>query len=481
MVEMVALCAGGGHDRRIGDRRAVVAHDGARKARGDADDEKLAVRREHVRHDRDQNAERTPARAGGEGKTAANEEDDRREHVIKALRRALHHAVHILRRAEHAGHVLERYGKRENEQRRNHGDEALRRALHRFLEAQQAAADVVDHGEYERDERTPGQADGGVRPGEGRGERRAGEESADIQHAGDAADDENKHREYEIDDLALGRDGHALRIVAPLAGGEEVAVEPRVHFVQLHRAIVKLHERETDNENKRKEAVVVPGDGTDEELRAGHDALVHNAGDRRRPRRDRRDHAYGRGSRIDEIGELGTGDAVAIRHGTHDAADGEAVKIVVHKNQHAEKERSEHRAGAGVHILFRPASERRRAARAVHERNKDAEQDEKQENTDVPGVRHTGDEAVVDNDVERPDRRESGDKRRAHDDAEKERGIDLLGDQRQSNGDDRRQQRPDGTVKHAKTSRVCKKAVIPGGRIAAVHTKSVIKKLNSQQ
>ena len=62
------------------------------------------------------------------------------------------------------------------------------------------------------------------------------------------------------------------------------------------------------------------------------------------------------GSRIDEIGELGTGDAVAIRHGTHDAADGEAVKIVVHKNQHAEKERSEHRAGAGVHILFRPAS-----------------------------------------------------------------------------------------------------------------------------
>ena len=165
---------------------------------------------------------------------------------------------------------------------------------------------------------------------------------------------------------------------------------------------------------------------------------------------------------------------MAVRHGAHDAADGEAVEIVIHKDEHAEKERSEHRADAGVHVLFRPAPERRRAARAVHERNKDAEQDEEQKNTDVPGIRHTGDEAVVDDNIQRFDRREPGHERRAHNDAEEERGIDLLGDQRQSDGDDRRQQRPDGTVKHEKNLPRMQKAVIPGGRITAVHTKSVI-------
>jgi len=417
---MVALRTGGGHDRRIGDRRTVVAHDGTCKTRGNADDEKLAVRGEYVCHDRDQDAERTPARAGGERKAAADKEYDRREQVIKAPGRALHHAEHVFRRAEHAGHVLERYGECEDEQRRNHGDEALGGAFHGFLKAQKTAADVVDHGEHERDERAPGQSDGGVRSGEGRGKRCAGEESADIQHAGDAAGNEHEHRKHKIDDPSLRRSDDIRLIAAPLAGGEEIAVEPRVHFVQLHRAIVKLHERETDNENKRKEAVVVPGDGTDEQLRAGHDALVHDAGDRRRPRGDRRDHAYGRGGRVDEIGELGAGDAVAVRHGTHDAADGEAVKIVVHEDQYAEKDRSKHRAGAGVHVLFRPAPERRRAARAVHKRNENAEQDEEQENADVPGVRHAGDEAVVDDNVQRFYRREPGDERRAHDDAEEE-------------------------------------------------------------
>ena len=50
----------------------------------------------------------------------------------------------------------------------------------------------------------------------------------------------------------------------------------------------------------------------------------------------------------------------------------------------------------------------------------------------LPGVRHAGDEAVVDDNVQRFYRREPGDERRAHDNAEEERGIDLLGDQRQT-------------------------------------------------
>lgn len=63
---MVAHRTGGGHDGRVGNGRAVVAEHGAGQARGHADDEQAARRVEHIGDDRQQDAERAPARAGGE-------------------------------------------------------------------------------------------------------------------------------------------------------------------------------------------------------------------------------------------------------------------------------------------------------------------------------------------------------------------------------------------------------------------------------
>lgn len=123
MVDMVALRAGRGHDRRIGDGRAVVTHDGAGQAGGDADDQELVAALEHktgfgideyLRDDRDQDAEGAPACAGREGEEAGDDEDNGRKHLHQSGGSALHHRVYILVSTEKTGHGLERDGKGQN-------------------------------------------------------------------------------------------------------------------------------------------------------------------------------------------------------------------------------------------------------------------------------------------------------------------------------------------------------------------------------
>ena len=89
--------------------------------------------------------------------------------------------------------------------------------------------------------------------------------------------------------------------------------------------------------------VEVIGNGLNEELDAGHAGveLRGDAGDGGCPRGDRRDHADRRGGGVNEVGELHAGDALAVGHGGHDGADGEAVEVVVDEDQHAEGEGGE--------------------------------------------------------------------------------------------------------------------------------------------
>ena len=80
MVEMMTLRACRGEDGGVGDGRGVVAADCTREDGGDGNDED--VRRglsEDSDRDRDQNAERPPARAGCKGKTCRDEEEEGRE------------------------------------------------------------------------------------------------------------------------------------------------------------------------------------------------------------------------------------------------------------------------------------------------------------------------------------------------------------------------------------------------------------------
>ena len=82
MGDMLTLCTGGSHDRRIGDRGAVVAADSAGHAGGDGDNHQLRVGvLEHCNNDRDQDSEGTPGGSRRESQKAPHNENDRREEI----------------------------------------------------------------------------------------------------------------------------------------------------------------------------------------------------------------------------------------------------------------------------------------------------------------------------------------------------------------------------------------------------------------
>ena len=140
-----------------------------------------------------------------------------------------------------------------------------------------------------------------------------------------------------------------------------------------------------------------------------------------------------------------------VRYGAHDAAHGQAVEVVVHEDEHTERDGGQLRADAGLDVLCRPAPEGRGAARAVHERDHRAEDDEEDEDADVVavGLGQHGDDAVVEDVQHRALKGKVRVQQAAGEDADEEGGVDLLRDEREDDGYDGRQQRPGRAVKAA--------------------------------
>ena len=132
----------------------------------------------------------------------------------------LHDALNIGCSAEQTGHVLQRDREGEDEDSRNHCVEALDRAGHCVLEGGNAAADQVDDGEHQCNERAPGQADEGVRVGEGcRRSRRCTRrfripEAAGVDEADDARDDEDDDGDEQVHTRPRCRGAGNLLVVA---------------------------------------------------------------------------------------------------------------------------------------------------------------------------------------------------------------------------------------------------------------------------
>ena len=137
---------------------------------------------------------------------------------------------------------------------------------------------------------------------------------------------------------------------------------------------------------------------------------------------------------------------MAVGDGAHDGADRQAVEVVVNEDQHAQQKGGEHRARAGVDMLHRPAPKGRGAAGGVDEGHHDAQQHEKDENARVPAVSDGADEAVLDHGVHGGHQVKAAHEERAHQNADKQGGIGLLGDQGQDNGHNGRHKRPEGSV-----------------------------------
>ena len=219
----------------------------------------------------------------------------------------------------------------------------------------------------------------------------------------------------------------------------QVAVTVGLELGCGHGAVVKVEEDQAQDEDDDEQRVEVEGDGADEQLDAVDTQVLRYAGDGCSPAGNRGDHADGCGGGVDDEGELGTRDVLAVGHGAHNRANREAVEVVVDKDQHTQDEGADLDANAALDVLCGKPAKGSRAAGYVDQRDHDAQHHQEDEDAGVIG--HGGHEAVVDDVVDGADGHEPRHQQAAYDDAHKQGGVGLLGDERQDDCHDWRQQR----------------------------------------
>ena len=320
MVQVEAVRAGGGHDGGVGDGGAVVAHYAAGAGRGQTDgaENRLDVIVEDGDDDGSHDADGAPRGAGGEANGRADQEDHGREEQLQAPC-----ACHGLADEDggvhrEAGKRAERPRKGQNQDRGDHLDEALRHALEGFLERDGTAAPEVDKREDAANHTAEGQrrAGGSVR------ERldevvvvlalcvivAAGGDEGDNAHR-----NQHDHGQKQVEHGAFAGGGLFVVVCAlegTLGRGEEVALDLRVILMGQHGAVVDVQHGDDNDHQQRQQAVVVPGNLTDEHLDAADGVGVDVAGDGGGPGGYGGDHADGRGRGVDQVGQLRAGDVV---------------------------------------------------------------------------------------------------------------------------------------------------------------------------
>ena len=427
----------------------MVAADRTRQHRGYRYDHHGGVRLgEHIDDDGDQNRKRAPAGAGGERNKNRNAEDQQRHKAHETLIQA-DGLAHKVADAQCVGHALQRPGQHQNQDGRHHQLAALGHGVHEVLKANNAARQVEQQQEAHRDKTRKDQRLRRGAVGKVLDKIRAAVQVAGPDHRGDGRKDHDDHRCNQVNDLALGKftalgwvlDFLVLECLP--ARGEQVTVGG-VALVLFHQAEVEAQQRGKEHHVERQHRVQVERDRADEHLKAGHRAARRDVGvDRRRPGRDRRNDAD-RGRRgVDEVGQLGAGNLVLVGNRAHDGADGQAVEVVVHKNQRTQQRGRHERGALALKLFRRPLTISAGAAGLLHEHNDHAQQDHEHQNREVDAVDHRVEQCV---------KRDPGVKlchqQRTQRTAGEQREVDFLCEQRQQNGDDRRHQGPPSSYKH---------------------------------
>ena len=245
--------------------------------------------------------------------------------------------------------------------------------------------------------------------------------------------------------------GAIVHIVAvgTVGGGKQVAVFGVV-LVELHGAKVRAGEDEEQAHHDGEQGIVVIRNGAQEHGKAVDAGAFRHAGsDRSCPAGHRRNDAHGCCGGIDQVGQLCAGHLLPVGDGAHDRAHGQAVEVVVHKDHHAQQQGGKLRTGPGVDVSGGPAAKGGRAAGLVHQGHQNAQHHQKDQDAHVAAVRELGHHAAVlieEQGVDGQLQIAVGIQQCTGCDAHQQRGVHLLGVQRQHNGDHRRQQRKDGAV-----------------------------------
>ena len=220
-------------------------------------------------------------------------------------------------------------------------------------------------------------------------------------------------------------------------------------FGLAHGAEVEVAQADHDHHDDGEQGVEVVGDGGHEGGKiafkgaGGFQVAAHGGG----PAGDGRDDADGGGGGVDDVGQLGAGDLVAVRHRAHDRAHGEAVEIIVDEDEGAQAAGGEHGHALALDAPGGPVAVGTGTAGTRDGEHQRAQQGTEDDDVEIDLVHHGGEGDLhgLDDQVARAHAQAIDDG--AAENTEEEGGNDFLGDQGQGDGDDGRQQREPTRVK----------------------------------
>ena len=147
----------------------------------------------NIAHDGDQNSEGAPAGTGGEGQEYSHKEDNGRQEHFEHACRACYQVMYIELRTQKASHAGQSPSHGQNHNGRNHSAEASRNAFCKFLEGHHVTSHIKRKGKEECYHTAQHQALRGIGTCEGIDEALACEIATGINHADNAADNQNSN------------------------------------------------------------------------------------------------------------------------------------------------------------------------------------------------------------------------------------------------------------------------------------------------
>ena len=225
-----------------------------------------------------------------------------------------------------------------------------------------------------------------------------------------------------------------------IAFGKQIVIANGIELMATHGAVIHAALAQEQHHNDGEQGGEVERNGADKQIEAA--VIFHNAGNSGRPGRNGGNHADGSGGSIDEVSQLSAGNAVAIGNGTHDAADGEAVEVVIHEDEHAQQEGGEHGAAAGLDVGFGPGAESSGTAGLIEQGNENTQQNQEHEDTGI--IADGGNNAIIDEGIQ-CFHMETGIEQSAGDGTDKQGAVHFLGDEGQTDCNDGGNERPECT------------------------------------
>ncbi len=161
MVYVVAVGAGGSHDRSVGDGRAMVAADRAGQAGGDGNGQHFSAGK-YAAYDRDQDAKGTPGGSCGKGKPGGHDKNNGREYPLQSRGGTGYQVSHKEFGSQQPGHAGQCPGHGQDQDRGHHSLKAFRYTVGEILESHHVSEHIEQEGDKQGAGGTQHQAHGGV-------------------------------------------------------------------------------------------------------------------------------------------------------------------------------------------------------------------------------------------------------------------------------------------------------------------------------